>query len=76
MQEETQIILMLGRIQGTLDAVQKQMDGHSEVLFAMDGRLRTVERHAAVHGALGGGMAAMAVSALVQMIKARLELGG
>lgn len=76
MSENNEVMLMLGRIQGSLDAVQKSQDDHSQLLHSMDDRLSYVERKTAIHGVIGGGVMAMVITACVELIKARLEVGG
>ncbi|MBF0610495.1 MAG: hypothetical protein G8345_14955 [Magnetococcales bacterium] len=73
MSDTPELLLMLGRIQGTLEAVQHRQEHHTTLLVNLDDRLRLVERRAAVHGTVGGTAAALAMTAFTQMIKAKLE---
>lgn len=74
MADSPDVLLMLGRIQGTLEAVQHRQEHQTTLLVGLDDRLRHVERRAAVHGTIGGATAAMAMTALTQMVKAKLDL--
>lgn len=72
MELDQEVVLMLGRVQGTLEQVVATQEVHSKMLQGVDDRLRTVEQKTAVAGAVGGGLAALAVGVGVDFVKARL----
>lgn len=66
------MMLALGKMQGTLEAVAKSQGDIKERLDSIDGRLREVEKQAARNGAVSGGI----VSGVVLLAKALLSGAG
>lgn len=75
MADSPEVMLMLGRIQGTLEAFQKGQEHHTTILLGLDDRLRLVERRATIQGTIGGTTAAVVMTAFTHLIKAKLDLG-
>jgi hypothetical protein len=59
----------LGRIESKLESIQMGQSSQSDRLAKMDERLRAVEKSSAVHGAVGGVMAATGVTLIVEFLK-------
>lgn len=59
----------LGRIESQLEAIQNGQQSHNDRLVGMDDRLRAVEKSSAVHGAVGGVMAATGVTLIVEFLR-------
>lgn len=66
------MMLALGKMQGTLEAVAKVQNDIKDRLDAIDGRLREVEKQAVRNGAVSGGI----VSGFVLLAKALLSGAG
>lgn len=59
----------LGRIESRLESIQTGQYSQSDRLAKLDERLRAVEKSSAVHGAVGGVMAATGVTLIVEFLK-------
>lgn len=59
----------LGRIESQLENIKTGQQQQNDRLEKMDYRLRTVERSSAVHGAVGGVMAATGVTLIVEFLR-------
>ena len=69
---QAEMMLALGKMQGTLEAVAKSQGEIKERLETIDTRLREVEKQAVRHGAVSGGI----VSGFVMLAKALLSGAG
>ncbi len=59
----------LGRIESKLEAIQLGQTSQGSQLNSMEARLRAVEKSSAVHGAVGGVMAATGVTLIVEFLR-------
>lgn len=66
------IMYMLGEINGKLD----KLDTIETKVDSMDGRLRTVETKAAIHGTVFGGLAAIGITLVREGVKSVTGGGG
>lgn len=60
----------LGEIKGLLQGISQNVSDLSEKVDGMDGRLRNVEKRAAINGALSGGVISAAIAGVVAGFKA------
>lgn len=67
-----EIVRAIGRIEGRLTGIDRKLDGHTEKLDSIDGRLRNVEQRTAIHGAGAGAMAAVGVGILAEAVRRTL----
>ena len=65
----------IGRLEGKVDAIASTQSSSQASIMArldkMDERLRAVEIKSALYGTAGGGIAAAAVSVLVELFKSK-----
>lgn len=76
MADQDEVMFILGEIKGQLDGVKKSVDSQSKSLVGIDKRLRTVERTAAVHGAVGGGIVGVGIALISESVKAVFKAHG
>jgi len=76
MAEQDEVMFMLGKIKGQLEGVQKSVDAQNVSVTNIDKRLRTVEKSAAVHGAVGGGLVGVGIALISESIKAAFKTHG
>ena len=67
-------ILLLGKINGKLDLVIEQQKAQGTQLEKLDGRLRKVEKKAAVGGALMGALVSVGVELIADPIRRHVGL--
>ncbi|MBF0368495.1 MAG: hypothetical protein HQL52_03465 [Magnetococcales bacterium] len=68
-------LLILGRIQGSLDLIEKNQQNHTKMLRTMDERLREVETKAAIQASLLGSGAALLTTSMIQFLKGKFGQG-
>lgn len=68
--------LLLGEIKGKLDLVIDGNERTNDRLDSIDGRLRYVERKAALNGALSGGIVSIGMAIAIEKLKALTGIGG
>lgn len=61
--------LLLGEIKGKLDSLTDTVTSMDGKVDKIDGRLQKVERSAAMHGAIGGGIAGVGLTLLAEKFK-------
>ncbi|MBF0342300.1 MAG: hypothetical protein HQL95_15250 [Magnetococcales bacterium] len=66
------LLLSMGKVQGSLEAIQTQQQHQTDWMAKLDERLRRVERKAAVNGMIGGGLVATGLSILTDLLKSRM----
>lgn len=66
--------LLLGEIKGKLDLVIANQSAQDEKLDGLDTRLRTVERKAAMNGAVSGGLVSVGVALMIESAKRKMGL--
>jgi hypothetical protein len=66
--------LLLGEIKGKLDLVISGQTDTNERLGDIDTRLRDVERKAATHGAVAGGVVSVGIALLAETLKKKIGL--
>ncbi|MBF0213526.1 MAG: hypothetical protein HQM00_08180 [Magnetococcales bacterium] len=69
------LLLSMGKVQGSLEAIQTQQQRQTDWMASLDDRLRRVERKAAVNGMIGGGLMATGLTLLADLLKNRM-IGG
>ncbi|MBF0427284.1 MAG: hypothetical protein HQL94_00040 [Magnetococcales bacterium] len=69
------LLLSMGKVQGTLEAIQLQQKNMTSWMAKLDDRLRRVERKAAINGMIGGGLVATGFSLLADLMKSKLTGG-
>ncbi len=72
--KDTKITLQLGKISGQNDVILREQQALRETLQGVDERMRRIERRAAVHTVLGGGIAGSAMAVFVSHLKS--QFGG
>lgn len=75
-------LMLLGRIDGKLDGIaghltrqDVRMDGLEEKIDGLDARLRTVEKQAAVAGAISGSAVSIGIALAIEGVKQWLARG-
>lgn len=75
-------LILLGRIDGKLDGIASQltsqderMDGLEQKIDGLDARLRTVEKQAAVAGAISGSAVSIGIALAIEGVKQWLARG-
>jgi hypothetical protein len=53
------LLLGMGKMQGVLESIQRRQHEQTKWMSKLDGRLRSVERKAALNGLLAGGVVGM-----------------
>ncbi|MBF0272309.1 MAG: hypothetical protein HQL98_09635 [Magnetococcales bacterium] len=66
------LLLSMGKVQGSLEAIREQQQHQTDWMARLDERLRRVERKAAVNGMIGGGVMAAGLSVLADLLKTRM----
>ncbi len=61
-------LLLLGEIKGRLDHIQSDQEVLIQKIDAMDGRLRKVETRSALNGAVSGGVVAVGLALIKNML--------
>lgn len=69
------LLLSMGKVQGSLEAIRQQQQHQTDWMARLDERLRRVERKAAVNGMIGGGVVATGFSMLADLLKMRVTGG-
>ncbi|MEO5346734.1 MAG: hypothetical protein H7834_10210 [Magnetococcus sp. YQC-9] len=69
------LLLSMGKVQGSLEAIQLQQQHQTDWMAKLDDRLRRVERKAAVNGMIGGGVVGSGLSVMMEMMRSRM-MGG
>jgi len=60
----------LGEIKGLLHGISKNVSDLSDKVDGMDGRLRNVEKKAAINGAISGGIISASFAGVIAAVKA------
>ena len=68
--------LLLGEIKGQIALVIDGQKTTNERLDSVDGRLRHVERKAALNGAISGGIVSVGMAIAIEKLKAITGIGG
>lgn len=68
--------LLLGEIKGKLDLVIDGTERTNHRLDSIDGRLRHVERKAALNGAVAGSIVSVGMAIAIEKLKALTGIGG
>lgn len=76
MADQDEVMYMLGEIKGQLNGVQRSVDAQGATIASVDKRLRKVEKSAAVHGAVGGGLVGFGVALISESVKAAFKSQG
>lgn len=66
------ISYQLGEIKGLLHGISNNVTELSSKVDGMDGRLRHVEKKAAINGAISGGIISASVAGIVAAVKANI----
>ncbi|MBF0164595.1 MAG: hypothetical protein HQL97_08590 [Magnetococcales bacterium] len=69
------LLLSMGKVQGSLEAIQLQQEHQTDWMARLDDRLRRVERKAAVNGMIGGGVVGTGFSVMAEYMRTRM-MGG
>lgn len=68
-------LLLLGKIDGKVDAITAHLTRQDERFDSIDDRLRAVEQKAAVMGAMSGGAISIGIALVVEGLKQYLNRG-
>lgn len=66
------LLLGMGRIQGSLERIQETQQTHTDQLNRLDSRVDGLEGSVKVHSVVGGGLVAAAVAVGIDLVKAKL----
>lgn len=75
-EDNDQHLLLLGRIDGKVDGLQKASDTQLGMLQDMDARLRNVELKAHVNGAVSGGIVSVGMALIIEAARQWVGRGG
>lgn len=62
------LLLGMGKMQGSLESILRRQEEQTKWIARIDERLRCVERKAAVHGMISGGIVGVIVAIFGQMV--------
>ncbi|SDX88855.1 hypothetical protein [Nitrosomonas halophila] len=66
--------MLLGEIKGKLDLVIKNQNQTKDMIGSLDGRVRKIERHSAMTGAVSGGLVSVGVALMIEKGKHAIGL--